>query len=226
MTAMPIDALSRYLLAQAYNNAWADHRLLRACSALSQPEFEDMTRTNFFPGVGATLNHIVTVQQFYVDALLREQHGEPPHPDYNSFFRPPAPYATCADVWRAQKACDQALIGYCAALTDDTLDRPVTILRTDRIQVDTRQRLLAHLFQHQVHHRGQVHAMLAGTRVAPPQLDEFYASGEADLRARDFAELGWREEDIWPERGQEDLHAAGLAAGARVPPDLGKFPGM
>jgi hypothetical protein len=33
--------------------------------------------------------------------------------------------------------------------------------------------------------------------VAPPQLDEFYASGEAPLRARDFAELGWTEQRIW-----------------------------
>ena len=34
--------------------------------------------------------------------------------------------------------------------------------------------VLAHLFLHQVHHRGQAHAMLAGTRVPPPQLDEFF----------------------------------------------------
>ena len=33
---------------------------------------------------------------------------------------------------------------------------------------------LAHLFNHQTHHRGQVHAMLAGTGVPPPQLDEFF----------------------------------------------------
>ena len=195
-------ALSRYLLQQARNNAWAGHRLLRACSALTQAQFDDMTRTSFFPGIGATLNHLVTVQQFYVDALLREQRGAPPHPDYTSFFRPPAPYATCAHVWHAQRTSDMELVGYCAALTDDTLDRPVTILREDRVQVDTRQRLLAHLFQHQVHHRGQVHAMLAGTTVAPPQLDEFYASGEAHLRARDFAELGWSEEMVWGQAGR------------------------
>lgn len=194
-------ALSRYLLQQARNNAWAGHRLLRACSALTQAQFDDMTRTSFFPGIGATLNHLVTVQQFYVDALLREQRGAPPHPDYQAFFRPEAPYAGCADVWRAQRASDMELVGYCAALTDDTLDRPVTILREDRVQVETRQRLLAHLFQHQVHHRGQVHAMLAGTTVAPPQLDEFYASGEAHLRARDFAELGWSEEMVWGQAG-------------------------
>ena len=29
--------------------------------------------------------------------------------------------------------------------------------------------------------------MLSGTRVAPPQLDEFFCANEADLRASDFA---------------------------------------
>ena len=42
--------------------------------------------------------------------------------------------------------------------------------------------------------------MLAGTRVKPPQLDEFYCTGEAGLRAHDFAELGFDEARIWGER--------------------------
>jgi uncharacterized damage-inducible protein DinB len=46
-------------------------------------------------------------------------------------------------------------------------------------------RLLLHLFQHQIHHRGQVHAMLSGTRVASPQLDEFYLEGDRQRRAMD-----------------------------------------
>ena len=44
--------------------------------------------------------------------------------------------------------------------------------------------ILAHLFQHQIHHRGQAHAMLSGTSVAPPQLDEFFLEYE---RATDIA---------------------------------------
>jgi len=42
--------------------------------------------------------------------------------------------------------------------------------------------------------------MLSGTSVAPPQLDEFFAVGEAPLRANEFAALGWTEEQIWRER--------------------------
>ena len=35
--------------------------------------------------------------------------------------------------------------------------------------------------------------MLAGTSVAPPQLDEFLMPSEAHLRAEDVRALGWSE---------------------------------
>ena len=72
---------------------------------------------------------------------------------------------------------------------------------SDQAEVHDRlRRILAHLFQHQIHHRGQVHAMLAGTAVKPPPLDEFFCTGEAHLRAAEFAALGFDETRIWGER--------------------------
>jgi uncharacterized damage-inducible protein DinB len=41
----------------AYNNAWANYRLLGVCAELTQGEFE-VERTGFFPSLQATLNHI------------------------------------------------------------------------------------------------------------------------------------------------------------------------
>jgi uncharacterized damage-inducible protein DinB len=58
-----MDALAHHLLTQAYNNAWANHRLLNACAQLSQAEFE-APRTGFFPSIRATLNHNLTVDWF------------------------------------------------------------------------------------------------------------------------------------------------------------------
>jgi uncharacterized damage-inducible protein DinB len=81
-------------------------------------------------------------------------------------------------------------------LRDADLGRLVTIAR-DTPQHDSRLRMLSHVFEHQIHHRGQVHGMLSGTSVEPPQLDEFFCAGEAGLRAQDFSELGWTEELIW-----------------------------
>lgn len=188
--------LSHHLLAQAYNNGWSNHRLMKACMALTQAEFE-AERTSFFPSIKATLNHILTVDWLYIDALEREERGDGPHPDYLAFFTHVEPFGTCLGLQAAQAQSDLRLIEYCKRLTDDTLGREITILRGGLVQRETRERLLAHLFVHQVHHRGQVHAMLAGTSVAPPQLDEFFSTMDRDARAGDFRELGWTEEQVW-----------------------------
>ena len=92
-----------------------------------------------------------------------------------------------------QRAVDRRLIDACAALTDAQLALPVPVPRRAGIEHETATRLLAHLFQHQIHHRGQAHAMLAGTPVKPPQLDEFFCANEAHLRAAELAELGLSE---------------------------------
>jgi uncharacterized damage-inducible protein DinB len=92
---------------------------------------------------------------------------------------------------------DKRLVGVCNALTPALLSGDVRINRATRVQVERRDRLLMHLFQHQIHHRGQAHAMLSGTRIKPPQLDEFFSIAEAPLRASEFADLGWTEETVW-----------------------------
>ena len=197
LAAAPLtQPLSHHLYTQACNNAWANHRLLKACSRLSAAEFAAQ-RCNFFPSLVATLNHTLTVDWFYLEALERELRGELPDPDCYRFFAVEQPYADCQALWSAQAAADARLIAYCAAMQDAALQRLVTIARPGREQKDTRLRLLSHLFEHQIHHRGQVHAMLAGTALKPPQLDEFFCAGEADLRAEDFRAMGWSESAIW-----------------------------
>ena len=185
---MPASLLGTYR-AMARNNAWANHRLLAACARLTQAEFE-AARTGFFPSIKATLNHILIIDWFYVDALEGGWLG--PKAWANQL-----PCATVADLQREQTAVDRRLIEACEALTEEALSGIVRVNRDTRVQTERRDRLLLHLFQHQVHHRGQAHAMLSETRVKPPQLDEFYSAGEAALRADEFAGLGWTEETIW-----------------------------
>ena len=86
----------------------------------------------------------------------------------------------------------------CVALRvpDFLLPAPLAVLRK---MAEIPDRLLLHLFQHDVHHRGQAHCMLSGTGVKPPQLDEFFSIAEAPLREAEFVELGWTEEEIWRE---------------------------
>ena len=188
--------LTHHFATMAYNNAWANHRLLTACNKLSQVDFE-AERTSFFPSLKATLNHIVTVDWYYIDALERALRDQEPNREPDRFFEPEEPFETCAALASAQRDADRRLITACTVLTEDDLDRPVPVMRRAGVQTESATRLLAHLFQHQIHHRGQAHAMLSGTTVRPPQLDEFFCANEAHLRAEELAELGYSEEMIW-----------------------------
>lgn len=199
---MTLDRLSHHFATMAYNNAWANQRLLRAVEALSDADFV-APRTSFFPSLKGTLNHNVTVDWYYVDALERSLRGEPVNLEARSFFDPEEPFATCRELHVAQRAVDRRLVDLCVALTDDRLDTPIAVTRRTGVLHEPATRLLAHLFQHQIHHRGQAHAMLAGTSVKPPQLDDFFCANDAQERAADLAALGYSEEAIWGGRSAQ-----------------------
>jgi uncharacterized damage-inducible protein DinB len=175
--------------AMAYNNAWANHRFLRACARISQDEFT-VSRIGFFPSLRATLNHVLIIDRFYIDAMEGGALGPAAWAD-------PEPCGTVALLQQAQANVDRRLLAVVRELDRFSLRRIVSVHRRHGIQYERMDRLLLHLFQHQIHHRGQAHAMMSGTPAHPPQLDEFFSAGEAHLRADELAALGWTEEDIW-----------------------------
>jgi uncharacterized damage-inducible protein DinB len=181
-----MSSLAEHVRAVARNNAWANHRLLEACARLSEDEYRAQ-RVSFFPSVELTLNHILSVDRYYLDAL--DNGGR----RWRELYAlRDVPCESFAELRREQEAADRRLMVFCEQLTDDRLDAIVVIHRPDEQRYRERTRdVLAHLFQHDIHHRGQVHAMLAGTTVPPPQLGEFFLAQDADLRADDLRALGW-----------------------------------
>lgn len=166
----------------ARNNAWANHRLHDACGHLSHDALHT-TRTSFFPTIMKTLNHILIVDWYYYDALAGEGRGR-------RTLEHEEPFDELAGLRDAQRTVDRKLITHVERLREADLDAPVRITRVDYIAIERAGDVLAHLFQHQIHHRGQVHAMLAGTSVVPPQLDEFFLAEDLPLRRAEMEELG------------------------------------
>lgn len=181
--------LAGQLPIQARANRLANHRLHAAMAALPDTEFH-APRTSFFPSLAATLNHILAVDLYYIGAL----HGDA---GLVRVYRDFVPASTLAELAARQCASDERLIAWCDALTDAGCAAMVDMDRGEHVQRDRAAHVLAHLFMHQTHHRGQVHAMLAGTAVAPPQLDEFLMPTDAKFRVADMAALGWREADVY-----------------------------
>lgn len=99
--------------AMAYNNAWANHRLHRACAGLAPGEFE-AERSGFFPSIQATLNHILLIDWFYVDALEGGTLGPAAWAD-------PVPQSALGPLRAAQAEVDRRLITWCNGLPDHAL---------------------------------------------------------------------------------------------------------
>ncbi len=169
----------------ARQNALANRALAAACAQLDPGEW-DAPRTGFFPSLQATLNHLFTVDHFYLDALHGGTKGF-------AFRATPIPLPDLADLTAAQGDLDRQLVAFCDGLRPVDLTRIVEVHRATGIQAEPLPELLVHIALHAVHHRGQAHAMLSGTTVAPPQLDEFICRGEGAERASHMAALGWSE---------------------------------
>ncbi|MER8649016.1 DinB family protein [Mesorhizobium sp. M0586] len=167
----------------AGNNLWSNDRLYRAVLQLNPGEFE-AERTSFFPSIKATLNHILAVDHLYLDFLEEGGVGAAAHDDYVPFDDPQALFA-------AQVAADWRLIAFCEKLSEADVDRQViTDRREDGMIREKIGDILAHVFLHDIHHRGQVHAMLSGSSVAPPQLDEFLLDYDLKVRKEEVERLG------------------------------------
>jgi uncharacterized damage-inducible protein DinB len=181
--------LASYLRIQARANRLSNHRLHAAMAPLTQAEFH-APRVGFFPSLAQTLNHLLEVDLYYIGALHREK-------GHRAAVLAFVPIDTLAALSQQQAASDERLVAFCDSLDDAQLDAVVEMERADHIQRDRVGHVLAHLFNHQTHHRGQAHAMLSSTTISPPQLDEFMMPSEAHLRTPDMAALHWREADVY-----------------------------
>ncbi|MDX8540130.1 DinB family protein [Mesorhizobium abyssinicae] len=167
----------------ARNNRWSNDRLYRAVLSLKPGEFE-AARTSFFPSIKDTLNHILAVDHLYLDFLAEGGVGAAAYDDF-------VPFDNVADLVVAQITFDRKLIAFCDALSEADLDRRViTDRREDGMIPEKIADILAHVFLHDIHHRGQVHAMLAGTSAPPPQLDEYLLDYDLKLRKDEVERLG------------------------------------
>ena len=91
----------------AGNSLWSNDRLYRAVLALKPGEFE-AARTNFFPSIKETLNHILAVDLLYLDMLEEGGVGASVFDDF-------APFHHAAKLAQAQAAFDLRLLDFCSA---------------------------------------------------------------------------------------------------------------
>ena len=171
------DPVSDILIRMAQNNAWANARLYSRISDMDDSSFA-APRPGFFGSLKATLNHIHQVDLYYIDALEDGGLGR-------SVYAAPE-IGHVKTLAAAQAETDARLIRFCGTLTPGSLAEERRTERRDGSTTETVGALLPHLFQHQVHHRGQAHVMVQDAGIAPPQLDDFFLAFERDPAAQAY----------------------------------------
>ncbi len=157
-----------YAREMARYNAWQNRSLLAAADTLDEAA-RQAGRGAFFGSIAGTLNHILWADRVW---LLRLAGGAGPRAGAI-----PESVAETTD-WAAYKAeraeTDARLTDWAARLDEAALAGVLSWYSGAAGREVSRPRamLVAHLFNHQTHHRGQVHAMLtaAGARPGPTDL--------------------------------------------------------
>lgn len=152
----------KYFGTFAQYNAWANQRLYDACAKLPESDYLK-PRPSFFGSIHATLNHLMVGDRIWLGRI----EGRPAKLALNQIL-----YGDFVALRVARRAEDERLIHVVESIEPSRLDAPLdyTNSRGERHRTPLRL-VLAHLFNHQTHHRGQVHDMLSQTKVPPPELD-------------------------------------------------------
>jgi uncharacterized damage-inducible protein DinB len=148
-------------------NAWANLRVLQLVARLSDQDYRaDMGL--FFRSIHQTLNHVLAMDRLWISRITLGLHAGDIRPD-RMFHR------ELAELRAAREAEDDALTRLCIGFDAEALLRPIAYrtLAGDE-HVARLGDLLWNMFNHQTHHRGQIHAVLTRLAIDPPPLDVIY----------------------------------------------------
>lgn len=167
--------MREHLCRTAHYNQWVNQRLYNACEQLSAEAYHQ-PRQAFFGSIHGTLNHILVGDRIWLARIERQ-----PAP---ALKLDDQPFDDLPSLKTARIAEDDRIVMLTEGYDDDDIDASITYRTVTNPQQMTTPLHLCwlHLFNHQTHHRGQIHDMLTQTDVAPPSLDLIFY-----LRTRDQA---------------------------------------
>ena len=152
-----------YFQTLARYNQWANERLYAACAELADADYR-APRQAFFGSIHGTLNHLLVADRIWMGRLEGPDSGLR---QLNQIL-----YEDFQELRAAREAEDRRIVRFMDGLGQETLDGVLTYTTTTGAPMETPWVwTLAHLFNHQTHHRGQAHGLLSQTPVAPPPLD-------------------------------------------------------
>ena len=161
-----------YVRTLARYNLWQNTNIYGAASTLADDQRRE-DRGAFFRSIHATLNHILWADQMWLTRF-----GAATAPAAKSIAEGLEQFGDWSELVTAREKFDRLIEAWADQLGDEGLAGDLTWYSgaTGREMTRPRSITVVHVFNHQTHHRGQVHAMLTGFGVKPGPTDLPFAS--------------------------------------------------
>jgi uncharacterized damage-inducible protein DinB len=155
-------------------NAWVNTQLYDCVAGLSDTDYR-ADRKAYFGSIHNTLNHLLVVDRAWTSRIKGVAHGLK---GLDQIL-----FEDFAALRAAREAEDAALIELADGLSEEGLLREVTYssMSGGGSHSNRCDRILVTLYNHQTHHRGQVHALLTQQGMVPPPMDVIVFLAQADL---------------------------------------------
>lgn len=159
ITPSYVQTLARY-------NHWQNQSLYRAAVGLNESE-RLADGGVFFGSINATLRHILWVDQLWLSRFTDVPAPEGNHAEWI------AQMSSFSDLSATRDALDQRILDWSRQVSPDWLAGSLswTARMTGEKRTQSAGKLVVHLFNHQTHHRGQVHALLTRFGAKPEDTD-------------------------------------------------------
>jgi uncharacterized damage-inducible protein DinB len=156
-----------YMRTMAEYNGWQNENLYGAAEGLSDAARKE-PRGAFFGSIHGTLNHLL-----FGDQIWMSRFAGTPKPKVASIPESVGLYDSWDELKRERVAFDGVILDWAARLDPAWLDGDLTWFSGALGREVTRPRslLVTHMFNHQTHHRGQVHCLLTQAGARPGTTD-------------------------------------------------------
>ena len=144
-------------------NKWANEKIIISCKKLMETEYKK-NRKAFFSSIHGTLNHLLVVDRAYISRIEGKDHGLK---GLDQIL-----FESLLQLEEARIKEDKRLVDLVNSLSEESIHKEITYKGFETGNTTyTINMILITLFNHQTHHRGQIHNMLSQAGIKPPQID-------------------------------------------------------
>ena len=140
-----------YFLMLAHYNQWANQKLFSILTTLTEEQLNQDCGA-YFKSLMQTANHLLVGDLLWFERIKGAV--------ASNYALDEILYPQIMSLIPARFEHDQCLIGFFNEYDEAAFNRFITYIRRGQTYTEPLIEILAHLFNHQTHHRGQMHSMV------------------------------------------------------------------